>query len=139
MTEIDLRWLKDIVEQVEKAILAAVSADCKSQNATRRQRQMVRQVALANERARQRSGLADIFGNPFRPARIDHRFLGWNDGTIPKLAQVIYEGRAFDHLPILADALEEAGCSDLDILGHLRGPGPHVRGCWVVDLCLGLS
>jgi hypothetical protein len=46
-------------------------------------------------------------------------------------------GRALDRLPILADALEEAGCTDADILAHCRGPGPHVRGCWVVDLLLG--
>jgi hypothetical protein len=61
----------------------------------------------------------------------------WNDGTIPKLAQAIYEERAFDRLPILADALEEAGCDNADILAHCRQPGPHVRGCWVVDLLVG--
>jgi hypothetical protein len=53
------------------------------------------------------------------------------------LAQAIYDDRAFDRLPILADALEEAGCDTADILAHCRGPGPHVRGCWVVDLILG--
>ena len=53
------------------------------------------------------------------------------------LAQAIYEERRFGDLPVLADALEEAGCTDADILSHCRGPGPHVRGCWVVDLLLG--
>jgi hypothetical protein len=53
------------------------------------------------------------------------------------LAQAIYDDRTFDHLPILADALEEAGCSVKEMLDHLRGPGPHVRGCWAVDLLLG--
>jgi hypothetical protein len=53
------------------------------------------------------------------------------------IAKSIYTSRAFDRLPILADALEEAGCADADILAHCRGPGPHVRGCWVVDLLLG--
>jgi hypothetical protein len=53
------------------------------------------------------------------------------------LAQGIYEERAFDDLPVLADALEEAGCDQPDLLAHLRGPGPHVRGCWAVDLLLG--
>jgi hypothetical protein len=53
------------------------------------------------------------------------------------VAESIYEGRAFDRLPILADALEEAGCTDAYLLAHLRGPGPHVRGCWAVDLVLG--
>jgi hypothetical protein len=51
-----------------------------------------------------------------------------------KLAEAIYDDLAFSHLPILADALEEAGCNDPDILAHCRQPGEHVRGCWVVDL-----
>ena len=66
-------------------------------------------------------------------------WLSWNDGTIPKLAQAIYDDRAFDRLPILADALEEAGCDNADILNHCRQPGEHVRGCWVVDLLLNKS
>jgi hypothetical protein len=53
---------------------------------------------------------------------------------VRKLAQAVYQGKQFTDLPILADALEEAGCTDDEILGHLRGSGPHVRGCWVVDL-----
>jgi hypothetical protein len=61
----------------------------------------------------------------------------WNESTVTELAQAIYTDRAFDRLPILADALEEAGCTDAAILEHCRGPGPHVRGCWVVDLLLG--
>jgi len=81
--------------------------------------------------------LHDIFGNPFRPITIDPSWLEWNGGTVVKLAQAIYDERAFDRLPILADALEEAGCSDQDILGHCRSGGGHVRGCWVVDLVLG--
>jgi hypothetical protein len=97
--------------------------------------------------------LRDIFGNLFRslpPKRgrkkwgqMWHSLLIWNDGTVVKLAQAIYEDRQFPagtldngRLAVLADALEEAGCQDQDILGHLRGPGPHVRGCWAVDLCL---
>jgi hypothetical protein len=56
---------------------------------------------------------------------------------VDRLASHIYDSRAFDRLPILADALEEAGCKDAEILAHCRGPGPHVRGCWVVDLVLG--
>jgi hypothetical protein len=78
-----------------------------------------------------------IFKNPFRPASLDPGWLAWNDGTVVKLARSIYEERAFDRLPILADALEEAGCTDADMLAHCRGPGPHVRGCWVVDTLLG--
>ena len=81
--------------------------------------------------------LRDVFGNPFRLLSVQRHWLTWNDRTIPKLAQTIYDDRRFDLLPILADALEEAGCDNADILAHCRGPGPHVRGCWVVDLLLG--
>src|SRR5439155_24569283 len=60
-----------------------------------------------------------------------------NDGTVVKLAQGIYDDRAFARLPILADALEEAGCMDTEILDHCRRAREHVRGCWVLDLLLG--
>jgi hypothetical protein len=89
------------------------------------------------EQKEQASLFRDILGNPFRPVFADTSWLAWNDDTIPKLAQAIYDDRAFDRLPILADALEDAGCDNADILAHCRGPGPHVRGCWVVDLLLG--
>ena len=78
--------------------------------------------------------LRDIFGNPFRPVAFDP---AWRTSTAVGLAEAIYDERAFDRLPILADALQDAGCEDADILGHCRGDGPHVRGCWVVDLVLG--
>jgi hypothetical protein len=88
------------------------------------------------ERVLQCEILRDFFGNPFRPVAIAPSWLTWNDGTVPRLAQAIYDERAFDRLPILADALEEAGCDNAEVLNHLRGPGQHVRGCWVVDLCM---
>jgi hypothetical protein len=82
--------------------------------------------------------LRDILGPIlFHPVTISTVVLAWNGGTIPKLAQAIYAERAFERLPVLADALEDAGCTDADILGHCRGPVPHVRGCWVVDFLLG--
>lgn len=81
--------------------------------------------------------LREIFGNPFRWKVIDPAWLTWNDGVVSNLAQTIYDEQAFDRLPILADALEDAGCADADMLEHLRSPGPHVRGCWVLDLILG--
>ena len=83
--------------------------------------------------------MRDIFGPlAFRPLPLLNRaWLAWEGGTVPKLAASIYEERAFDRLPILADALEEAGCDAAELLTHLRGPGPHVRGCWAVDLVLG--
>jgi hypothetical protein len=67
---------------------------------------------------------------------IDQTVLSWNDRTVPKLAQAIYDERAFDSMPILADALEDAGCDNEEILRHCRGPEPHARGCWCVDLML---
>jgi hypothetical protein len=76
----------------------------------------------------------DIFGNPFRPVTADPQ---WLTPTVVTLAQTIYADRAFDRLPILADALEDAGCDEADILTHCRADEPHVRGCWVVDLVLG--
>ena len=57
--------------------------------------------------------------------------------VVSTLACGVYDERAFDRLPILADALEEAGCDDPEILKHCRGEGPHVRGCWALDLLLG--
>jgi hypothetical protein len=83
--------------------------------------------------------LRDIIGSPLRPVALDSPWLAWNDGAIRKVAQAIYDGRAFDHLPLLADALEDGGCTDASILSHCRKPGLHVRGCWVVDLLLGKS
>jgi len=80
--------------------------------------------------------LRDIFGNPFRPVAIDPAWSRWQDGTIVRLAQAIYEDRTFDHLQVLADALEDAGCTDADILAHCRGPGQHVKGCYVGDALL---
>jgi hypothetical protein len=82
--------------------------------------------------------IRDIFGPlPFRPTPADApRWLAWNDGALPKMARAIYDGRRFRDLPLVADALEEAGCDDADILAHCRACGEHVRGCWVLDLLL---
>ena len=77
--------------------------------------------------------LRDIFGNPFRPVAFDPR---WRSSDTVGVARGIYEDRAFERMPILADALMDAGCDDEQVLGHCRGEGPHVRGCWVVDLIL---
>lgn len=80
--------------------------------------------------------LRDLFGNPFRPPSFPASWLAWNDGTLVKLAAAIYEERRFGDLPVLADALEEAGCDHPEVLAHCRGGGEHVRGCWVVDQIL---
>ncbi|OAI40994.1 hypothetical protein AYO40_00500 [Planctomycetaceae bacterium SCGC AG-212-D15] len=83
----------------------------------------------------------DIFGNPFHPISLDPT---WLTSTVVRLAQAIYEERELPsghldqgRLGILADALEEVGCTQREILEHCRSEGPHVRGCWVIDLLLG--
>ena len=92
------------------------------------------------------AALRDLFGPvlfrhtpPFAPS-----LLSWNGGTVKRLAEAAYEERLIPaghldtaRLSILSDALEEAGCTDADLLSHLRSPGPHVRGCWAIDLILG--
>jgi hypothetical protein len=79
----------------------------------------------------------DIFGPTlFCEVRIVRDWLAWNDGTVPRIAQGIYQERAFDRLPILADALLDAGCDNEELIQHCRSAGPHVRGCWAVDLIL---
>jgi hypothetical protein len=84
--------------------------------------------------------LREVIGNPFRPSPpLPPAVLAWNDGTVRRIAEGIYEGRAFDRLPILADALLDAGCDGEELIAHCRGAGPHVRGCWAVDLILGKS
>jgi hypothetical protein len=101
--------------------------------------------ALAAERAVQCDLLRDILGTAQGPpASIDSAWLAWHDGAVSQLARAAYEDRRLPEghldparLAVLADALEDAGCADADLLGHLREPGPHVRGCWAVDLILG--
>ncbi len=77
--------------------------------------------------------LREQLGNPFRPFRFEDR---WRTETVVALATGIEAERAFDRMPILADAIEEAGCDDEAVLRHCRGPEPHARGCWVIDLIL---
>ncbi len=87
------------------------------------------------EHLHQKALLLDIFGNPFRPVAFDPR---WRSESAVALARTAYDTRNFTLLPILADALEEAGCDHPDVLSHCREPnGVHVRGCWVVDGVLG--
>lgn len=82
------------------------------------------------ERPAQADLIRCLTGNPFRPVAFDP---AWRTATAVALAEAIYAERAWDRLPILADALEEAGCLDADVLAHCRSGGPHARGCWVVD------
>jgi hypothetical protein len=95
-------------------------------------------AAWTEQLARLAALVRDIFGPlPFRRVAVEPSWLTWNSGAVAKLARAIYDGRALERLPVLADALEEAGCTNVDILNHCRQPGDHLRGCWVLDLLLG--
>jgi hypothetical protein len=120
----DVGW--DIAEYAATNAAAGVGA-----TAPRAQRK----ADQTKETATQLGTLREIFGNPFRPITVDP---GWLTSDVLALARGIYEERAFDRMPILADALQEAGCDSDDILNHLRDPNAtHVRGCWAIDLVLG--
>ena len=125
---------------------AAFSAANPSKSATASTARLSREVATAKdgsvemEMNCQCNFIRDIVGNPYVPASLDPV---WLTHTVVSLAQTAYDNRILpagtldaDRLAVLADALEDAGCSDADILSHLRGPGPHVRGCFVIDLLL---
>jgi hypothetical protein len=89
------------------------------------------------ERAAQSHLLRDIFFNPFRPPpAVEAAWLACNGGAVPRLARSIRDERAFGRLPLLADALEDAGCTDVDLLGHCRSGAEHALGCWAVELLL---
>jgi hypothetical protein len=87
--------------------------------------------------------LRDLFGNPFRPVAVEPAWLAWNGGAVAQLARAAYADRLPSgildraRLAVLADALEESGCAEQELLAHLRAPGPHVRGCFVIDALTG--
>lgn len=91
------------------------------------------QLARALERAHHAEILHDLFGNPFRRATVKR---AWLTPMVIRLTQTMYSKRAFDRVPELAPALEQAGCAKAEILSHCRQPGEHVRGCWALDLIL---
>ena len=81
--------------------------------------------------------LRDVIPNPFNEPKVKPEWMSWNSETIRRLAETIYAEHRFADMPILADALEEAGCDERPLLEHCRNPGPHIRGCWAVDLLRG--
>jgi hypothetical protein len=123
----------DTSESYFAAVVAAQHAALAAKFATRAAGGAGRPAAK-RERRVQAGLLRDVFGPRLPPACLP---TAWRTSAVVGLAEAIYEGRAFDRLPILTDALEEAGCADPDYLDHCRGGGPHVRGCWVVDVILG--
>jgi hypothetical protein len=101
----------------------------------------VREQGLDGEReesARQADLLREVIGNPFRAPFIDPGWLTWNNRQVVRLAETLVQERAFEQMPVLADALEDAGCTDEEILGHCRQDG-HVLGCWLVERILDRS
>ena len=80
--------------------------------------------------------LRDIFGNPFQPLPFDPH---WLTANVTDLSRTIYDERAFERLPILSDALMDAGCAEETVLAHCRSELPHARGCWLIDRILGMG
>jgi hypothetical protein len=115
---------------------ADAAARCAAWQAAQAARGAAPDTGRGPVRAAQAALVRDLFGNPFVAVPVDPGWLAWDGGAIRNLARGIYEERAFDRLPILGDALEEAGCDRGDLLGHCRQPGEHARGCWLVDLLL---
>jgi len=98
--------------------------------------EIARSAAQALEERGQAELVREIFGNPFRSVVVDPTWRDWNGGTVLKLARAIYNDGRFDLMPILADALEDAGCNNPAVLTHCREPREHARGCWLIDLIL---
>jgi hypothetical protein len=120
--------------------VAATEAGVLKPSATHQQAQAIWQHSafIAGKEAAERTFLGcmhDIFGpNPYKPTMFQR---AWRTDVVKAMAQSAYELRDFSALPVLADALEESGCDSTDILEHLRSIGPHVRGCWCLDVVLG--
>jgi hypothetical protein len=127
-----------------------ISSDLRSERATKALHRIIRvmwraagdgKTGVSRRHAERREGhtlalhLRDIFGNPFRPVSFDP---AWRTDTAVSLARGMYDSRELVAMPILADALQDAGCEDEQVLNHCRDANqPHVRGCWVCDLVLG--
>jgi hypothetical protein len=126
--------MEGVVASLVSGVVTAIAGEAGLAGARRGEAALARSVAQKRELAAQCQLLLEVFGNPFRPVVLDPR---WRTEDVLGLARGIYEDRAFDRLPLLVDALMDAGCDDEAMLAHCRGEGPHVRGCWVVDLVLG--
>jgi hypothetical protein len=120
----------DVAAECRGALRGFQTADIEDDDESRKQGESIEAAELVVQAAL----IRDIFGNPFRPVNVDG---SWLTPPVVALAHDIYENRTFDRMPLLADALQESGCNNADILDHFRSDGPHVRGCWVVDLVLG--
>jgi hypothetical protein len=125
----------DILSRLAEARLLEAGMQAYRAGVPRHAADNARARALRAEQLAQCHLVREVFGNPFRPVAINP---AWLTSDVVLLARGIYEERAFDRLPILADALQDAGCDSDDILDHLRDANAtHVRGCWALDLVLG--
>jgi hypothetical protein len=122
------------VTAIDTAVVAGARAYDAATSLSPREAGRARAIAMTHEKAAQCRLLRDIFGNPFRPAAVDP---GWLTPAVITMATAIYGERRFQDLPVLADALEDAGCNGTDLLAHCRGGGEHAPGCWAVDALLG--
>lgn len=108
-----------------RTVAAVVAATSRDQAKAAKAAEVAAQVALVR----------DVFGNPFRPVKLNPQ---WLTATVTAIARGIYDDRSFSQLPILADALQDACCDRDELLSHFRDPAAtHVRGCWALDLALG--
>jgi hypothetical protein len=109
------------------ALTVALRAATTSPEGPARQAHMAEQAEL----------LRDVFGPlPFRPVTVQPQILDWNDRLVVRLAHGIYDQRSWSDMGVLHDALLDAGCNEQEVLEHCKGPGPHSRGCWIIDLLL---
>jgi hypothetical protein len=124
---------KEMEAQVESICLSGFRFPAESALAVARRTWTVDSPGVQRAQA---ALLRCIFGNPFRPVVFDTDVRRWNGGVVVALAQQMYESRDFSLAPLLADALEDGGATDAHLLEHLRGQGPHARGCFATDLVL---
>jgi hypothetical protein len=138
------RWRHVVRRRATTALDAVYAMTVKAFPAAAAARALDAAADRAKEQAAQWRLLRCVFGNPLRPVPvIDPAWLSWQDGTVERLARAAYDERRLPdgtldetRLAVLADALEEVGCENVDLLGHLREPGPHVRGCRALDVLL---
>jgi hypothetical protein len=117
---------------------AATRAEIAARNAARSAQSGAAEDLMHDSEAAELAAQAELLRDIFGPNAVTSSSgtASWLTPDLVELAQAIYEERAFDRTPILADALEKAGCDNAEVVCHLRGPGPHVRGCWALDLIL---
>jgi hypothetical protein len=125
----DLDDLRAAVAVTETPLIRAIARDMDAQAAWEA-------IRIGQDQGADALGdmIRELFGNPFRPVTVEPTWMRWRDGLIHHMARTIHDRRRFEDLPILADALEEAGCDNPDLLSHCRRPGGHVPGCWALDL-----